>query len=82
MRRLIPALFCAIIVLSVLGAVFSIASCRIFTGHLNGLLGDNLPNGRVYLGGEPPYGYTPTEPHKGPILPIVPENETSETPAP
>ena len=63
----------AVILLSTLGAVCSIANCRYFCGFPDDFY--DLPDGRIFFGGVPPYPYIPTVTPKEPfpIIPLIPE---------
>ena len=65
-----------VLVLSLPGVICSIANCRILSGTPDDF--HDPPNGRIYLEGEPPYPYIPTQTPKGPFgiptIPIGPED--------
>lgn len=71
MKKLLLIVTTVSLVLSLIGVIFSIANCRIFSGMPDDL--PDLPDGRVFLYGERPYPYIPTEPLKEPVpTPIEP----------
>jgi hypothetical protein len=69
MKKLILLVVTVVLFLSLIGILCSIADCRIIGGTPDG---SDFLDGRIYLGGEPPYPYIPTQTPKRPTFPIFP----------